>query len=207
MGKDAKADLPQFSDAKTYLLRGKTLNRLMEAIRRNRPIAGKGTTIRETADGRQIESEAILKLPKHPWQLYPNEGAWSVFPAGVNLVHEPAIGGVLLANVPPPVLIPDGSGNLEAWLSFDLDATSSVGIGGVYRLTSGSQVLSNVEVGDTDTGTTEVSVDEGTGVVTPGHYSVQIGAVVAGKVTAQYLRFSIHFNLCGGGGLSPSAYG
>jgi hypothetical protein len=189
------------------LISGKRLKQVVKEILKALPVAGSGVKIEEGPHGRMIHSTASMVLPKHPWELYENEGGWSVFPATVNLTHQPTLEGVSLFAVPPPVMIPDGSGNLEAWLSFDLDASSTVGIGGLYRLLSGSQVLSNVEVDYADTGTTEVSVDEGTGTVTPGHYSVLIGTIVGGVKASQVLRFSTFFNLCGGGGLSPVPYG
>lgn len=53
MGRDL--NLPTYEDDKTLLVKGSALNRIVAAIKANRPLPGSGTTIREKPDGRQID--------------------------------------------------------------------------------------------------------------------------------------------------------
>lgn len=207
MGKDAKASLPKFDDGKTYLVKGKTLNALTDEIRRNRPLAGKGTSIRETPDGRQVDADLTAMWPKHPWNIYAFGAGWAVYPAGVNGTHHPTMGGVDLRDATPPSVAADGAGDLDLYLEYDADGTSAPGIGGLFHIVNGSQVLSDVVVTTTGGSTEEVTCDPDTGVVTPGHYVFLIGSVRSHRVTAQEMRFSVNFTLCAGGGMTPNGYG
>jgi hypothetical protein len=172
---------------------------------------GPGLRLRRSGNSATVSMRrrrgGLISVPRHPWELYANGEGWSVWPATVNGTHQPTYEGESVFAVPPPVIPTDGSGNLEVWLEFDLNASSAEGIGGFFFLISGSQVLSNVVLTTASTGVTEVSVDNGTGTVTPGHYSFLVGSVVAGAKNSQPMRFSVQFTLCAGGGLSPIAYG
>lgn len=50
-------ELPKFDANKTYWVKGKTLNAIIEAIRANRPLAGSGIMIAEAHDGRRISTD------------------------------------------------------------------------------------------------------------------------------------------------------
>lgn len=207
MGKDIGNKKKSFDEGRTYLVRGATLNALWEAVHKSKPIAGANTKVRETHDGWAVDAEAGGEFPKHPWEIYRLGEGWAVWPASVQGTEMPTIGGVPLDDSDPPVVVPDGAGNVGFWLKFNMDGESAEGVGGIYRLVSGSQSISGVVVSTSPGSTTEVSCDPSTGEVTPGHYVFEIGSVALGRKVAQEMRFSVSFTLCGGGGVTPQAYG
>lgn len=196
----------RFDEQKTYWLKGDTLNALWEEIRKSRALGGLNTSITETPDGRQVHSKGGA-LPKHPWELYRNGDGWSVYPATVNGVHLPTLGGVSLFDPVPPVALADGSGDLSLYLEFDVDCEATEASDGTFFALSGSEELSNVIITGSPGTQVDIEVDPDTGAVTPGHYVHLLGTVAGGEKTSQPQRFSLYFTLCAGGGLLISSYG
>ncbi len=188
----------------TDIVSWKSLKMVALAIIKALPVPGTWLKAEEGPHGRTFH--VTLEIPKHPWQLYPLGNGFAVYPANVQLDIMPTMDGVPLNDSVAPVTEYLG-GDLDFYLEFDATAASAEGIGGVYQLISGSQILSNVEVTPAGGTTTPIEVDPDTGIVTDGHYVVLIGSVRDGRVTAQNLRFSVNFNLCAGGGMEPKGYG
>lgn len=197
----------RYDDAKTYLLTGKMLNSILDEIRKNRPIAGVGTTIRETHDGRMVNAAGGATFPAHPWELYLYGAGWSVYPGAVNGDLPVTMDSVPLDSEIPPWLEPDGEGNLTAWLRFEIGATSRMGVGGKYYLDTGSAEITDVEVSDSAGSPAPLVCDPDTGVVSGGSYALEIGRIVAGVKKSQKMRFSIWISLCSDGGITIRAYG
>lgn len=77
MGKDTKSDSglpPAFDDGRTYLVKGSTLNMLTTAVRKNKPIAGKGMKARQTDDGWVLDAEAEFEDEGHPYKVTVESG-------------------------------------------------------------------------------------------------------------------------------------
>lgn len=207
MGKDTTSKARQFDDTKAYWVKGETLNALWEAIRKSKPLAGRNTSVRETPDGRVVDSTGGPGVGRHPWELYFGSEGWRVHPATVNYEHTPTMGGVSLDDEEPPEVSAGFDGELDAWLTFKLDAEAKEGFGGVCRLVSGSEIVSDVEVVFTEGTTTPVAVGAESCEVTPGTYYILIGSVRGNVKVAQYMRWSVYFSVCTGGGITPLAYG
>lgn len=147
------------------------------------------------------------KSIRHPWMLYQNGHGWSVYPAIINGHIEPTIAGTRMSYVPAPIFS-IGSGQHQFWFRFSADAESVEKLDGRYQLRPNSFELSGFSVSTSGGVTTNLSVNEETGNVTPGTYYMRIGVVTNQRVTAQDLHFNLHITLCGTyGGLSIQPYG
>lgn len=60
--RDVAPQLPRFADGKKYILSGRTLNRILEEIRLNRPVNGE----RQHHDGVRVEGGGTAAFPVVP---------------------------------------------------------------------------------------------------------------------------------------------